>query len=164
VSRRRPKKRSRRIRSTRAPSRSDPPLERAVRLLAGRDFTAEELDRRLERAGVDPAERREVLDRLAGAGYLDDERVVRDRAVRLADRGYGDAAIRLDLERRGAAPELTEQTIAALEPERSRADRLVEKLGGGVRTARTLARKGFSEASVERALAAVAQDTRGGLG
>jgi SOS response regulatory protein OraA/RecX len=105
-----------------------------------------------------------VLDRLAGAGYLDDERVVRDRAVRLADRGYGDAAIRLDLERRGAAPELTEQTIAALEPERSRAERLVEKHGGGVRTARTLARKGFSEASVERALAAVAQDARGGLG
>jgi SOS response regulatory protein OraA/RecX len=105
-----------------------------------------------------------VLARLAGAGYLDDERVVRDRAARLAGRGYGDTAIRFELTNRGAACDVVEQAIAALDPEWSRVDRVVEKLGGGVRTARMLERKGFSEASVERALAAVAQDTRGGLG
>jgi SOS response regulatory protein OraA/RecX len=133
-------------------------------LLAGRDFTAAELDRRLERAGVDPAGRREVLERLTGAGYLDDERVVRQRAARLAERGYGDAAIRLDLESRGAGPEFVQEAIAALEPELARAERLIGKLGAGPRAARRLAQKGFSEASVERALEVVAQETRGGLG
>jgi SOS response regulatory protein OraA/RecX len=105
-----------------------------------------------------------VLERLAGVGYLDDERVVRQRAARLAERGYGDDGIRLDLERRGAGADLVEEAIAALEPEQTRAERLVRKPRDGLRAARALARKGFSEASVERALEAVAQDTQGRLG
>ena len=113
---------------------------------------------------MEPAERQEVLVRLADAGYLNDGRVIRERAGRLAERGYGDAAIRLDLESRGAAPELAEAAIDALEPEWSRAERLAGKQGAGTRTVRALARKGFSEASIERALSAVARDTRGGLG
>jgi SOS response regulatory protein OraA/RecX len=144
--------------STRAPSRSEPALDRAVRLLAGRDFTAAELDRRLERAGVDLAGRQDVLARLASAGYLDDDRVVRARAGRLAERGYGDAAIRLDLEGRGASHELIEEAIAELEPESRRAEKLIGTLGRDVRAARALAQKGFSEACINQKLPDVAQD------
>ena len=84
--------------------------------------------------------------------------------MRLAERGYGNDAIRLDLEKRGATSELIEESITGLDSEATRAKRLVEKQSTGLRAARTLARKGFSEASVECALEAVAQDTRGGLG
>jgi SOS response regulatory protein OraA/RecX len=84
--------------------------------------------------------------------------VIRDRAARLAGRGYGDMAIRRDLESRGASRELLEEALAALEPEESRAERLAGDLGGGARTARALARKGFSDDSIERILQAVAQD------
>jgi len=146
------------MRSTRAPSHRESPLERAVRLLAGRDFTAAELESRLARAGVAPQERTDVLESLARAGYLDDGRVVCDRASRLAARGQGDSAIRLDLASRGASPELVEQAIASLEPEGERAERLADQLGRTPKTARTLSRKGFSEDSIERLLMSVAQD------
>jgi len=158
ASRRLPKSRRRAIRSTKAPSRNESPLERAVRLLAGRDFTAAELDGRLARAGIDAGARAQVLERLAGAGYLDDGRVIRDRATRLAGRGYSDMAIRRDLESRGASRELLDEALAALEPEASRAKRLAGELGGGARAVRALARKGFSDDSIERVLGAVAQD------
>ena len=99
-----------------------------------------------------------MLERLAGAGYLDDGRVVRDRAARLAARGHSDMAIRRDLASRGASPELLDEALAALEPEASRAERLAGELGGGARAVRALARKGFSDSSIERVLGAVAQD------
>ena len=109
-------------------------------------------------AGVGAHERMVVLERLSRAGYLDDGRVVGDRAARLAARGCGDAAIRADLEARGAAADLLGEAIAALEPEAERAARLAEGLGGPAAITRTLARRGFSEDSIERVLGAVAQD------
>ena len=44
-----------------------------------------------------------------------------NRAESLAGRGYGDAAIRHDLEQRGVAADLVEAAVAALEPEGERA-------------------------------------------
>ena len=68
----------------------------------------------------------------------------------LADRGYGNAWIRAELERR----ELPfEEALAALEPERERAGRIVASRGGGAATARYLARRGFDEDTVETAFA-----------
>ena len=99
-----------------------------------------------------------MLKHLAGAGYLDDGRVVQDRAARLAARDYSDMAIRRDLESRGASPELLEEALAALEPEASRAERLAAELGGGARTVRALARKGFSDDSIEGVFGGVAHD------
>ena len=142
----------------RGPSPNPSPLESAVRLLAGRDYTAAELEGRLERAGIDPQDRRAVLERLAADGYLDDDRVAHERAARLAERGYGDAAIRADLERRGVDAPLVKDALGALQPEAERAMGLFVKLGRGARAVRALARKGFSEASIEAALDGVAQD------
>ncbi len=125
-------------------------LDRAVRALARRDHSAASLRAVLAGAGVPEEAQEEAIEALRQAGYLDDERFVLNRAERLAERGLGDAAIRDDLERRGIERALVEAAIAALEPEAVRAARVAKRLGGGVRAARTLARKGFCEESIER--------------
>ena len=91
-------------------------------------------------------------------GLVDDARVAATRAGALADRGYGDAFIRFDLERHGLAGELVDDAVAALVPERDRARRLVEQRGADPRTARWLAGRGFDAASVEDAIAPFAAD------
>jgi SOS response regulatory protein OraA/RecX len=91
------------------------------------------------------------MGRLVRAGAIDDERVASGRAALLAERGSGDALIRHDLVGRGIAAELVEAVVGALEPERARAERIVERRGPSLKTARHLARKGFSEHSIEGA-------------
>ena len=122
----------------------------AVDALAQRDLSAAELDRRLARAGFDAGARVDAIERAAASGYLDDERVARERARVLADRNASDAAIRSDLTRRGVPGEMAEAALAAVDPEAERAARLAKRLGGGPRAARALLRKGFPEDLVER--------------
>jgi SOS response regulatory protein OraA/RecX len=124
-------------------------MAKAAGSLARRDLTEQELAERLSRAEIAPAVRNEAMGRLVRAGAIDDERVARSRAETLADRGSGDALIRHDLTGRGIAAELVEAAVGALEPESVRAKRIVERRGPSIRTARHLARKGFSEHSVE---------------
>src|SRR5205823_7981783 len=118
-----------------------------------RGLAAHGLAERLTRRGVPPAQRREVIERLARAGYVDDARFARSRARVLADRGLGDAAIRADPEERGIDADAASDALAALEPEPERARVEAARLGGGGRAARALARKGFAGASVEAAVA-----------
>jgi regulatory protein len=94
-----------------------------------------------------------VVERLARAGYLDDGRFAVSRARMLAGRGLGDAAIRADLEQRGVERGAADVAVAALESEAERARREAARLGGGGRAARTLARKGFCDDSIEAAVA-----------
>jgi SOS response regulatory protein OraA/RecX len=82
---------------------------------------------------------------------VDDARFAANRAAALAERGYGDAAIRADLERKGVPAEVVEDAVGALEAELERAARIVERRGPGARTARYLAGKGFGEETVEAA-------------
>jgi regulatory protein len=123
----------------------------AARTLGRRDLPARELERRLERRGVAPAERRDTVERLERAGAVDDARFARSRAAGLAERGWSDAAIRHDLQARGVADEVADAAIHELEPEAARAQRQAERLGGGARAARTLARRGFGEEALESA-------------
>lgn len=123
-------------------------LGAAGRALRHRDLTAGALGDRLERAGVAPAARRDAIGTLERAGLVDDSRVAAARADLLAGRGYGDEAIRWDLERRGVGGEQAEAVVATLEPERERAGRIVAARGGGAATARLLARRGFGEEAV----------------
>jgi SOS response regulatory protein OraA/RecX len=153
----------RRKRSKSKPERRDP-LDEAVRALARRDYSARGLDARLERAGIDDAARAEAVAALERSGYLDDERVARDRAARLADRGQSDAAIRFDLERQALAAETIEAALASLESEVERAKAVAVGLGGGEKAARTLVRRGFAEESIEAALPDVAEEGRRPLG
>src|SRR5439155_25686106 len=100
-----------------------------------RDLSTRAVAERLERAAVAPAAVEESLDVLTQAGFLDDARFARARAEALAGRGYGDAAIRHDLERRGVAHEVVREALEELDPEPERARRVVERRGRAGRTA-----------------------------
>jgi regulatory protein len=124
----------------------------AERSLRVRDLSSARLQERLERAAVAPAARAEALAALERTGLIDDARFAHNRAAMLADRGYGDAAIRLDLERQGVRPELGHDAVAALEPELERAQAIVGRRGEGPKTARYLAGRGFGEDAVAAAI------------
>src|SRR6187200_1559998 len=76
-------------------------LEVAARALRSRDRSEQDVRARLERQGVPANERDRAVETLASAGVLDDRRYAAGRAESLSRRGYGDAAIRADLERGG---------------------------------------------------------------
>jgi len=124
-------------------------LDRAVRALARRDHSAAGLAAKLERGGVSADARAHALEALSDAGYLDDSRFAGGRAEQLAARGYGDEWIRCDLAAQGVAPDAVEAALAGLEPEAARARQQWRPLGGGLRAARTLARRGFGEDALE---------------
>ena len=96
------------------------PEDIALRALRAADRSRAELDERLAEKGVPADEREAALAELERLGYLDDGRTAALRAERLAERGYGDAYIRADLERRGLP---AEEALAVLEPEADRAER-----------------------------------------
>jgi regulatory protein len=123
----------------------------AGRALRRQDLSERGITERLARASVAPAAVEESLAVLARAGLVDDARFARTRAAGLAERGYGDAAIRHDLELKGVAPEPIQQAVESLDAEPERARRLVERRGPGASTARYLASKGFGEEAVEAA-------------
>ena len=133
-------------------------LRRALRALTARDRSRRSLDDRLGAAGVPARPRREALETLERAGLVDDDRLAAARAQALAERGYGDAAIRFDLERQGLAGESVAAALAGLEPERERARRLGEQRGRDARAARWLAARGFDAAAVEDAVGGFAEE------
>jgi regulatory protein len=128
-------------------------LAAATRALARRDYSERGLRERLVRARVEAGALEQTIDELRGVGLLDDERFAGRRAKALAERGKGDAAIRFDLRRQGVDAELVEDALAGLEPERERAARIVSRRGGGPKTARLLASRGFDREAVEAAVA-----------
>ncbi len=129
-------------------------LEVAARALRSRDRSEQDVRARLERQGVPANERDRAVETLASAGVLDDRRYAAGRAESLARRGYGDAAIRADLERGGVDAERIAAALDELEPERDRAETQLVRLGGGLRALRSLARRGFAEESLEGLVAA----------
>jgi SOS response regulatory protein OraA/RecX len=142
------------LRLLRRELRRDEALRRATRALRARDLSAARLEERLARAAVAPAAAAESVRTLRAAGLVDDERLAHNRAEALAERGYGDAAIRDRLGQEALSGELIAQALAGLEPEPERATRLIERRGTGPRTARYLAARGFGEEAVEAALGA----------
>jgi SOS response regulatory protein OraA/RecX len=126
-------------------------LEIATRALRAHDRSHRELEARLEDRGVSASTRAEALHVLAQSGLVDDGRVAANRAASLADRGYGDAAIAADLERRGIPVETVAAALETLQPEPDRAAEIVARRGNGLKTARYLAGKGFAEESIDLA-------------
>jgi regulatory protein len=126
----------------------------AARALRRQDLSERGIAERLARSSVAPPAVEESLAVLARSGLVDDARFARTRAEILAERSYGDAAIRHDLDRRGVAPDVIAAALESLETEAERARRLVERRGPGLGTARYLAAKGFGEEVLETAAGA----------
>jgi SOS response regulatory protein OraA/RecX len=130
-------------------------LSVALGALHYRDHTSASLSSRLERRGVRNREREGALATLERAGLLSDRRFAVNRAVTLAERAFGDAAIRQHLERAGVPGDLVQEALVALEPEAARAERFIHERGLTVKTLRALAARGFAEESLEPAVAAL---------
>jgi SOS response regulatory protein OraA/RecX len=124
-------------------------LDAAGRALSRRDRSIAELEAQLERRGVRRGDRAEALETMERLGYLDEQRMAVDRAQAMADRGYGDEAIRYDLELRRVGPEAVVAAIEALAPEVERARRLLDAAPSAQKAARSLAARGFGEESLE---------------
>lgn len=125
-------------------------VDAAARLLRHADRSRAELEARLTQRGIGPQALADALETLERVGAFDDGRTASLRAARLAERGYGDAWIRAELERRRLP---VEEALGELEPEGERAGRIVAERGVGAATARYLARRGFDEDTVELAFA-----------
>jgi SOS response regulatory protein OraA/RecX len=128
-------------------------LGAATRALARRDRSVVGLADYLARRGVGRKERAEAVDRLADIGYLDDERFAFGRARSLAERGYGDDAVRFELEREGVAADRIDTAVAGLAAERERALSVLRGSRSALAGIRKLAAKGFSADSIEAAAA-----------
>lgn len=82
----------------------------ALRSLGRRAASRHDLDRTLERRGVEADVRETVLDRLVEEGYLDDEQLARDLAERLRERkGMGERGVAAELRRRGLDPAVLDE-------------------------------------------------------
>lgn len=126
----------------------------AARALRRHDLSERGIADRLAAAAVPPAVLEESLDVLSRAGLVDDARFAAGRAASLAERGYGNTAIRHDLEGKGIDPHSIHEALDTLEAEADRAQRLVDRRGAGAKTARYLASKGFGEEALEAAAGA----------
>jgi regulatory protein len=134
-------------------------IDRAVRTLARRDHSAAGLRAKLGRAGLSEHAQADAVEMLERIGYVDDARFARDRAARLAERDYGDDWISADLAAHGVDAETVAAIVAALEPEDERAGRAISAAADAERAVRRLARRGFSEETIERlAVAALHAD------
>jgi len=119
-------------------------LNKATRMLARRPLSRALLEDRLEKKGVAPVAREEAIEVLEQAQYLNDHSYALERAASLAERGYGDVAVRYTLEQERVDSELIEQAVAALEPELERARALALAETNRKRLMGRLARRGFS--------------------
>jgi regulatory protein len=152
------------LRRLRAELREAEALVAASRVLRRRDVSRHTLEQRLAHAGVHAGPRERAVTALAEAGALDDHRLAERRAVALAERGWGDAAIRVRLEGEGLSSEHVEAALPQLPPETERAARLVARIPDPRKAWNLLARRGFDAETVAAAVAPLDEDDPSGLG
>jgi regulatory protein len=102
--------------------------DRALRLLAVRDRSRRELERRLRQVGFEKDEIAEALDGLEAAGLIDDERFA--KAVvehETANRLSGRRAVISKLMASGVDRARAEEALATAGPDATRADELAAK-------------------------------------
>jgi regulatory protein len=86
---------------------------RALRLLAGREHSRRELERKLAAHEAEPGQLKATLDELQARGFIDEQRVLDSLVYRRAPR-LGAARIRQELQAKGLDAELVSQTVAGL--------------------------------------------------
>jgi SOS response regulatory protein OraA/RecX len=125
-------------------------LTKATRMLARRPLPRALLEDRLERKGVTPAALAEAVAALERAQYLNDHSYALGRAEGLAERGYGDSAVRYILEQERVASELAEEAITSLEPELERARAIAQAIPDRKKLLGRLVRRGFDPDVIEQ--------------
>lgn len=140
---------------------ADDAVECALRALRHRDRTEAEIEEHLRARGFSERDREQAVETLRRTGLVSDERFAQARASSLAERGFGNALIRSKLVGAGVAQELVAGALGAIDPEATRARRIVAKRGVSSKTARYLYGKGFSEDVVH---AVVAEEDEHALG
>ena len=98
-------------------------IGRALRLLATREHSRAELERKLARFEEEPGELARVLDQLEAKDFISEARVVASVIYRRADK-LGAMRIRQELQAKGLDPEAVAQAVGTLrgtEVERARA-------------------------------------------
>lgn len=135
--------------------------ERALRLLARREYARAELARKLAPHAGSAEDLDAVLDDLAARGLLSDQRYVEMRVNARAPR-YGNARLAQELRAAGIDDELVENGLATADDELARAREVWRRKFGSVgmatdaagraRQANFLMRRGFSGETIRRVL------------
>lgn len=92
--------------------RVDALYEHAVTLLARKDYSNGEMRRALHAMTDDGMNVEVVLQRLREYGYLNDRRIAENMLSRFLRKQYGPVRIRLELQQRGIARQVTESVIS----------------------------------------------------
>lgn len=105
------------------------PLETAVRLLARRDHSEQELQIKLKRSGYSSEIINSVVEQLRMKGYLDDEKIKRQSIEKLiAERHYGSRMIIGKLRLKGLSVSLEElRQCYSIKDEMDTAEKLINK-------------------------------------
>jgi SOS response regulatory protein OraA/RecX len=130
----------------------------AVRTVARRDVSTRRLRERLTARGVSVEATESAVAMLRAAGVVDDARTAGSRARSLAERGWGDDAVAARLAGEGFGAEDVQAAVAELPPERERAIALATSRGDTRAAWKLLARRGFSEETVEDVLGVLDAD------
>jgi len=134
---------------------------RALKLLAAREHSRRELERKLAPHEVEPGQLKVTLDELQARGFLDDQRVVESVLHRRAAR-LGAGRIRQELQAKGVAPERVAEAVSRLQTSELQRAREVwrRRFGAAPADARERAKqgrfllaRGFSAEAVRRVLA-----------
>lgn len=135
---------------------------RALRLLAGREHSRAELERKLAAHETEPGDLARALDELQAKGFIDERRVVESVMHRRASR-LGAARVKQELQTKGIGAEAVAEAIDALrgtEAERAR-EVWRRKFGepasdpaGRAKQMRFLVARGFSADVVRRVVMA----------
>jgi regulatory protein len=139
---------------------------RALRLLAAREHSRAELERRLQSFETAPGELASALDELQAKGFINEARVVQSVVHRRAER-LGTQRVRAELNAKGLPPELVAEAVDDLRAtEESRAREVWRRKFGQpagdprerAKQTRFLAARGFSGEAIRRVVAGADED------
>ena len=138
-------------------------LGSAVRSLRSRPLSERRLRERLRSRGIGSNAEEAAIATLFDAGFVDDGELARGRALALAERGWGNAAIEARLDGEGLPEPEVKAAIAELEPEGERAARLIRGLAPR-KAWGVLQRRGFDPETIESTLGDLDEGDAEGLG
>jgi regulatory protein len=139
---------------------------RALRLLAAREYSRAELERKLQAHEAVPGELAQALDELQTKGFINEARVVQSVVHRRAER-LGTQRVRAELQAKGLPPELVAEAVDGLRAtEETRARDVWRRKFGQpagdprerAKQMRFLAARGFSSEAIRRVVSGADDD------